>query len=76
MVYDVVEFVVVFVIFSQNNMNFHYGTLICSWTKLAKPNYGPTTNQGFIMKIHIVPRKDAFLTPSCESLIIEIDRSL
>ena len=58
MVYNVVEFVVVFVIFSLNNMNFQYGTLICSWTKLAKPNYGPTTNQGFIMKIHIVMRKD------------------
>ena len=34
-------------LFSRNNMNFHYETLICSWPKLAKPNYGPTTNQGY-----------------------------
>ena len=45
-------------IFSGNNMNFHYETLICSWAIVGLGQLGPTTNQGSIMKIHIVPRKD------------------
>ena len=45
-------------IFPWNNMNFHYETLICSWAIVGLGQLGPNTNQGFIMKIHIVPRKD------------------